>query len=311
MYFTQVPHLVSLDHKQQFGTRKSPIWWLKKASVPMRRILRNSSAPLSTTRLRRGPPGLRQFLWVLLGFFAGLNAPSSNELFPEFEPSHWDIALHELMQRNEENEIQQSNSSILSNSTSWGIDIQSNGESREYNNLQPSMKTPSLAIFYHTFSGPLPRNKALTTKIVNQQFEIMGQAATESANEYNWTIYYRSVGEPGVVNEQFVDPLCKQYNLTNCVYQGHSSDGHEELSLQALHQHCQKHPSDTVVYVHTKGSLHEHQFNRIWRGPLTTAAMKSSCFESFRDKKCNGKRRKHASELDRNRLVGLIHAIPS
>ena len=55
------------------------------------------------------------------------------------------------------------------------------------------------------------------------------------------------------------------------------TEGSENVSLDALWQHCQDNPQDKVAYIHSKGSFHPKPQNDMLRLFLTRAAMSEEC----------------------------------
>jgi hypothetical protein len=92
---------------------------------------------------------------------------------------------------------------------------------------------------------------------VEKQLQLVGQTSIDSGN-LQWILRYRAVGDRYAVNQFLVDPICNQYGNLYCEFQGHDDKGHEETTLQQLHDFCRENPDETVVYVHSKGSLHDH-----------------------------------------------------
>lgn len=44
---------------------------------------------------------------------------------------------------------------------------------------------------------------------------------------------------------------------------------------------CKENPKEIVVYIHSKGSLHDTSLNRKWRNPLTIGATSAACIKSL------------------------------
>ena len=70
------------------------------------------------------------------------------------------------------------------------------------------------------------------------QLKQIGIAAVDNDDDLTWVVRYRSVGDEGVVNPSFVDPLCNEVGNMFCEYQGHINGGHEESTLQQMHNFC-------------------------------------------------------------------------
>ena len=165
----------------------------------------------------------------------------------------------------------------------------------------------TITVFYHTFANPnkIPSSKnapsiggarSVLTKeqtmaIVSEQMQQIAQAAHATRGRYDWNVRYASVGEAGVINASWVQSsFCQAatapYYAPNlhCQYLGHELEGHEEVTLQRLHDFCRNsHPESIVIYVHTKGTFHAHEANDEWRRMLTKAVLKESCLQSLDD----------------------------
>mmetsp|Transcript_17115 Transcript_17115/g.39439 ORF Transcript_17115/g.39439 Transcript_17115/m.39439 type:complete len:298 (-) Transcript_17115:390-1283(-) len=83
-------------------------------------------------------------------------------------------------------------------------------------------------------------------------------------------LYVQTIGTP-----LHIDGLA---NATTTLLQ-HRSSGSEKLVLHALWKHCRnpKKASDTVVYIHSKGSFHPSEANDILRLFLTRGALSAEC----------------------------------
>ncbi|KAL7565551.1 hypothetical protein ACA910_003826 [Epithemia clementina (nom. ined.)] len=159
--------------------------------------------------------------------------------------------------------------------------------------------TQTIAIFYHTYANPNKEapsknnvnvggaksvlTKEETMSIVAEQMNEIGQASNAAAADYHWELRYASVGEEGVINHTWIDRFCQEYENLSCEHLGHEREGHEEVTLQHLHDYCIDHPNHLVAYVHTKGTFHAHKDNDKWRQFLTKAALKDSCFRALDD----------------------------
>jgi hypothetical protein len=57
----------------------------------------------------------------------------------------------------------------------------------------------------------------------------------------------------------------------------HDDEGDEVETLELLWEHCNEHPSDKVVYIHSKGSFHYNEDNNRLRRFLTRGALSNEC----------------------------------
>eukprot|EP00523_Entomoneis_sp_CCMP467_P013071 CAMPEP_0168787700 /NCGR_PEP_ID=MMETSP0725-20121227/11941_1 /TAXON_ID=265536 /ORGANISM="Amphiprora sp., Strain CCMP467" /LENGTH=552 /DNA_ID=CAMNT_0008837925 /DNA_START=27 /DNA_END=1685 /DNA_ORIENTATION=+ len=149
--------------------------------------------------------------------------------------------------------------------------------------LPHAQSSNGVNVFFHAYAGPTPENQKLTKRIVGMQLRLLETAIEENKDSLQWTLQYGTVGQKGVVTPQLVDKTCKNVDRLECHYRGHAANGHEESTLQRMRDFCQANPNDVVVYIHTKGSLHETDFNKRWRRPLTMGAMRPTCLERLMD----------------------------
>ena len=146
----------------------------------------------------------------------------------------------------------------------------------------PNSTRKNINIFYHTFSGPTNDDVNLARKIVAEQLEILGQASRRNNGQFSWILRYRTVGENSqALGPVFLDQFCTQTNNLHCEFLGHDVKADEDVTLQQLYEFCLQHPTEVVVYLHSKGSYHDHEINRHWRAPLTSAAVHSSCIDTL------------------------------
>jgi len=233
---------------------------------------------------------IRPFLWALVGFSASFIAPNLDN-FASLE----DVDFAELLKQDFQNQTK--NSIFSKTEPSYNLEhvkfaeLLKQGKQKQtnssiYSKTEPSDNRKRVYVFYHTYSGSETESKALTRTVVKDQLKIIGEASNLDKNSL-WELRYGSVGEENVVNQVLVDPYCNEYDNLSCSYQGHTSNGHEEITLQQMHGFCIKNPNETVVYVHTKGTLHDMKMNAQWRLPLTLGATKSSCLAALQDDTCN------------------------
>jgi hypothetical protein len=103
------------------------------------------------------------------------------------------------------------------------------------------------------------------------------------------TIHYTTIGPSDLLTEtEMNDPskFCGIYPNIHCRHLGHFTEGSEAYTLEQLRQHCVGHPSERVVYLHSKGSYHPHELNEGWRKALTFGATTKECVDPP-DDKCN------------------------
>ena len=95
-------------------------------------------------------------------------------------------------------------------------------------------------------------------------------------------LYYTVIGEP-LHNQTWMQVLCRDNHL-ECVPLPYHVVGQEDVTLQALYEYCHAFPSQSVIYLHTKGSFHSAgpkvATQDIWRQRLTEAATHRQCLEA-------------------------------
>ena len=131
---------------------------------------------------------------------------------------------------------------------------------------------PQIAIFYNIYTAP--GKSRHTLNIVNEQLEIWrGSGIAKMA-----TLYYALLGEEIAVPCN-TDETCKRLKNIN-------TSGHEEETLQRLHAYCSARPQDKVLYLHSKGSFHDTNENKMMRGLATNAIFSDAC-TTIREDECD------------------------
>jgi len=109
-----------------------------------------------------------------------------------------------------------------------------------------------IPVFYNVFSSP--SKVSLSKSIVKEQISLLLK---------NHDLFVRSIGVPFEVN--------------NATLIRHDSEGDEAGTLNILWQHCRKHTTDKVVYIHNKGSFHTSRANNKLRKFMTRGALSQAC----------------------------------
>ena len=105
--------------------------------------------------------------------------------------------------------------------------------------------TPSrIAVFYNVFA--LSDNVEYVKTIVKEQMSLL-------LPEHEF--FVRSIGIP--------------FNIPKTSLLKHDKEGDEAETLQLLWQHCNEHPNEKTVHIHSKGSLHNSDANNKLRRFLT------------------------------------------
>ncbi|CAL1136306.1 unnamed protein product [Cladocopium goreaui] len=125
---------------------------------------------------------------------------------------------------------------------------------------------PKAMVFYNLFAENIFQVPRIA-KIAR------GQLALVDPKHYDLSI--NSIGAITDVSQLALDPLLAQ--RTRFV---HYMEGQETLTLHDVWSYCRRHdvlPSQVVVYVHSKGSYHPHEFQDQWRDYVTAGALSQEC----------------------------------
>lgn len=172
------------------------------------------------------------------------------------------------------------------------------------------------AIFYHIFVPQEEPEQSNALRIIDEQMHQIAKSYAASSNS-NYRakpnkLYYNTLGAPNVVNETYMARYCdKLLHFLECEHLHHFDKGTEELTLTGVHQHCSQQPESEwnrnamddnnkektsttkverdarrVVYMHNKGSFHEHPFNEQWRRLMTYSVTSEECLHPS-DGTCN------------------------
>lgn len=154
-----------------------------------------------------------------------------------------------------------------------------------------SSSLPSVVIFYHLF---IPREDDVirtvqvkrAENIVHQQLRQLSDSLARISNLPPSPLHYTSVGDD--FDETLMQDICGNLtHLLSCRRLTHLEQGFEEHTLAALHSHCQQHPSDRVIYLHSKGSYHSSKGQDRWRRHMTDAVASRDCIENAHAKNCD------------------------
>lgn len=115
------------------------------------------------------------------------------------------------------------------------------------------------ALFYNIFFKEAQSHKTLA--IIQEQMDQIRNSSLA-----NSTIYYNTIG----FNDSICPPDLKCRNLN------FYPKANEEVTLQSLHEYCQKHPQARVSYIHNKGSFSQKDM-RFLRHHATKAALSDKC----------------------------------
>ena len=167
------------------------------------------------------------------------------------------------------------------------------------NNL--NNKSLPWAIFYNIFipTDQGPAGIANAKRIVEEQVDFIRRSSAIPQNGNGTvTIFYNTIGEPGVVNQSTMQRICSgsfesqtpgsPRAVIQCHHMKHYKKAFEEVTLQRMHAFCLSHNDMRVSYIHTKGSYHEYEDrrNEYWRHHGTLAAVDEQCVDPP-EKSCN------------------------
>ena len=122
------------------------------------------------------------------------------------------------------------------------------------NDVDVSSATEStrIPVFYNIFA--LSENVEYVKGIVEEQMSM-------SLPKHEFLV--RSIGIP--------------FTIQNTSLLRHDKEGDEIETLQLLWQHCNDHPNDKVIYIHSKGSFHHNEDKNRLRRFLTRGALSDEC----------------------------------
>ena len=116
------------------------------------------------------------------------------------------------------------------------------------------------AIFYNVYVAK-PKQKIFSTGFGEDQslIEDLAEQTSEIAKshvasaQFNTTVYYVTIGQPSVIDSKYISTLCNESSLLTCRHLRHYKYGNEDRTLALLYGYCRRHPSDRVIYIHSKG----------------------------------------------------------
>lgn len=110
-----------------------------------------------------------------------------------------------------------------------------------------------IRVFYNVFTNETSAISHVQS-IVNEQMHFLRS---------NHEVHYNSIGVP--------------FSIENATLIKHHANGSEEVTLKSLWEYCQKNLNDKVVYLHSKGSFHDHRNNKKLRPFVTRGALSEGC----------------------------------
>jgi hypothetical protein len=128
----------------------------------------------------------------------------------------------------------------------------------------------NIPVFYNLYVSP---NNNKDNSDVSIEMERVKKLVIEQLSHLNpqhhYPVYVNSIGQ--------------QLTIPNTTQLGYFPKGQETLTLHSLWIHCQNHkdePNAKVVYLHSKGALHNHERNDRLRAFVTIGAVSDQCTQS-------------------------------
>lgn len=130
-------------------------------------------------------------------------------------------------------------------------------------------ETKKIQVFYNLFVNS-SEDEERVKMLVDEQLAYFDP----KDSQYHEEILVTSIGHP-------------LPNITHGTIREHKDKGSESLTLHAMWEYCKAHPhhEQKVVYLHSKGSFHDHDANSRLRQFLTHGALSKEC--STLPDKCN------------------------
>jgi hypothetical protein len=160
------------------------------------------------------------------------------------------------------------------------------------NSLDPSVSTvsldspPPLALFYNLYIPHTEDDINNAKRIVREQLGQMAAANLSMHSSSDVVLYYNTIGNETVDVESLMEEVCVGFA---CVHMKHYEQGFEEVTLTEVYNYCQEHTNASVIYLHSKGSFHNHPdgTNDHWRRYMTMAVTSPSCIYGIHNTTCN------------------------
>ena len=118
---------------------------------------------------------------------------------------------------------------------------------------------------------------ASTTRYVPQIPVFYNVFAPSGDVEYTKSIVKEQMGMALPQHEFLIRTIGTPLTIPDTTLLQHDEEGDEVETLELLWQHCNKYPSDKVVYIHSKGSFHFNEDNNRLRRFLTRGALSDEC----------------------------------
>ena len=152
---------------------------------------------------------------------------------------------------------------------------------------QPRVELPSLAIFYHILVPYGSDEANLVKETIRGQLLDLFHGLSNSPDSPAATVYYTVVGQE--LEEGFISRICGYFpkQISSCILLQHMESGLEEHTMQSLHEYCQNHQDDRVIYLHMNGSNQASEWQDDWRRHLTQAVVSPECLVRAVNEQCD------------------------
>lgn len=112
----------------------------------------------------------------------------------------------------------------------------------------------NIPVFYNLFAANDSEHDRVVHLATNQ---------LSGLQTYHQPVYVHSIGYP--------------LSIPNTTLLKHHINASEIVTLQSFWEYCQTHPTEKVIYLHSKGSYHPSEENDQMRGLLTKGALSNEC----------------------------------
>ena len=140
------------------------------------------------------------------------------------------------------------------------------GAGRKSQKKEAEGVSPTFTLFYNIYVPPDSKDRPRARHILKEQLDMVKNATHLSG----MTVRYAVIDSTG-------SPIPMPCERGQCTLLAHAQVGDESITLQPLFEHCVAHPSETVIYLHSKGSYHPSRANNLLRRALTRAALSPEC----------------------------------
>ena len=148
-------------------------------------------------------------------------------------------------------------------------------------NFRPNNLT-RFAIFYNIFVANDDVGEQRAKRIIAEQLDQVGSSSVNVRGTV--TLFYNTIGRS--LEDDYITSLCKRNHL-DCRHMQHYAKGYEDLTLQRIHEFCDIHDNYRVIYMHSKGTYHDWEYEdfsqNTWRWHMTSAVLHDWCLDPPHD----------------------------